>query len=163
MTFRAAVVAALAVTGLTLSAAPSLACGAVTPCNVNNGQPIEDIASFWRLIRNSPYPETAVTRVRTKFGPFPIDFIGDDHKHGGAYAHVSILGIKTDGIAYYSQAPVANVDVSILAPTFSGPSRCIVPVTIGGNSGAPLADGSLDSASSSSRGPPNYKRTNARL
>ena len=115
------------------SAAPAFACGSTTPCSINNGQPIGDIGTFWRLVRTSPTPDAVVKRVEEKFGPLPIDFIGDDPKYRGRDVHVVIVGIKTDGVLYYSQAPVVNVDVSILAPTFSGPSRHLVPITVNGN------------------------------
>lgn len=123
----------LAIAFAGLPGGPANACGGVTPCTINNGQPIEDIAKFWQVVRSSPDPATVVKRVEAKFGPLPIDFIGDDPKNQGRDVHVVIVGIKTDGVLYYSQAPVVNVDISILAPTFSGPSRHLVPITVGGN------------------------------
>ena len=123
-------ISAVAFAVATMFAGSALAC-AGDDCPVTNPQLIDDLATFWRLVRTSPDPETATQRVRAKFGAFPIDFVGDDHKHGGSYAHVVILGIKTDGIGFYSQAPVVNVDVSILAPTFSGPSRRFVSIVVG--------------------------------
>ena len=133
----------LSVLALALAAStggPAHACGAVTPCSINNGQPLEDIAKFWQLVRSSPDPATVVKRVEAKFGALPIDFIGDDPKNRGRGVHVVIVGIKTDGVLYYSQAPVVNVDVSILAPTFSGPSRHLVPIAVGSISGASPAE-----------------------